>query len=383
MSKTVEVESIVDIGLLNDMIISGYIRERNHPKFPYTLYHYTQKAQYERKWNEATLLCRGLILDDRGHVIARPFKKFFNYEEIVSGASPYPVDILRQLFSGKFWVTPKHDGSMIIAYPNPSTGKPEFCTKGSFDSAQALEAAKIRENDMGEGFMDDDWFMDFFSEGITPIYEVIYPENRIVLDYGNLRSLIPLGEVNNRTGVEHPIFDGDPLQAESQDEKGERVYANLRDHLNPDGRKAEGYVLSFWKGNPLYKIKIKSPAYVALHRSVFGMTERRVWEALKEGKEDEYTNHFDEEVREYARRVVDELQAKYLGIEMKAMSEYIEIRNSVPELDRKSFALRAKDSSLSALLFGAYDKKDCSGLIWRMIEPTGNKALKFLEDDGI
>jgi hypothetical protein len=42
---------------------------------------YTQHCQFDRKWNDATIACRGLILDTNGCVVARPFGKFFNFGE--------------------------------------------------------------------------------------------------------------------------------------------------------------------------------------------------------------------------------------------------------------------------------------------------------------
>ena len=52
-----------------------------HPTLPLTIWNYSEKVQYEGLWNDITLMCRGLVTDDEGNIVARPFKKFFNLDE--------------------------------------------------------------------------------------------------------------------------------------------------------------------------------------------------------------------------------------------------------------------------------------------------------------
>ena len=59
----------------------GLLDKQNHPTLPLTIWNYTPKVQYEGLWDEITLQCRGLVTDDKGRIIARPFRKFFNLEE--------------------------------------------------------------------------------------------------------------------------------------------------------------------------------------------------------------------------------------------------------------------------------------------------------------
>ena len=59
----------------------GLLYKQTHPTLPLTIWNYTPKVQYENTWDEITLQCRGLVTDDNGNVVARPFKKFFNIEE--------------------------------------------------------------------------------------------------------------------------------------------------------------------------------------------------------------------------------------------------------------------------------------------------------------
>ncbi|MCU0391918.1 MAG: hypothetical protein MUE81_12430 [Thermoflexibacter sp.] len=64
----------MEIQFLHQLIDEGYIYAQQHPDSELTIYNYSPKAQYERVWNEWTLLCRGLIMDRDYQIIARPFR---------------------------------------------------------------------------------------------------------------------------------------------------------------------------------------------------------------------------------------------------------------------------------------------------------------------
>ena len=72
---------MIDINKLNELVNQKYVSVQKHPEADLYIYNYTQNAQYEGFWNQITLMCRGLILDGQGNIIARPFPKFFNLEE--------------------------------------------------------------------------------------------------------------------------------------------------------------------------------------------------------------------------------------------------------------------------------------------------------------
>lgn len=59
----------------------GWIYSQTHPSLPLTIYNYSQATQYEAHWDDVTLHCRGLILDNDGNVVSKGFKKLFNYSE--------------------------------------------------------------------------------------------------------------------------------------------------------------------------------------------------------------------------------------------------------------------------------------------------------------
>ena len=74
-------------------------------------------------WDEITLQCRGLVTDNEGNVVARPFKKFFNIEE------------------GKHTPTEEFEvfEKMEIEYPSIKY-KPDHVGQANFDGARYIHA---------------------------------------------------------------------------------------------------------------------------------------------------------------------------------------------------------------------------------------------------
>lgn len=67
--------------ILDQYVEDGWLIKQDHLTLPLAIYNYSQATQYAGKWDEITLSCRGLVIDDQDRIMARPFKKFFNIEE--------------------------------------------------------------------------------------------------------------------------------------------------------------------------------------------------------------------------------------------------------------------------------------------------------------
>ena len=72
----------IDKTLLDNQIYNGYISVSKHPIYDLYIYNYTKQCIFDKSWNEATEKCRGLIVDGNYNIVARPFRKFYNYEEL-------------------------------------------------------------------------------------------------------------------------------------------------------------------------------------------------------------------------------------------------------------------------------------------------------------
>ena len=195
---TVYLKDVLPLELLLSHLANGVIRRQSHPKFPELyVYNYTEQAAFERVWDAASNVCRGLIVcgkegelpSDTDVVVARGFNKFHNLNtefvpETMEDNLPKDVPL----------VTEKLDGSMGVLYFY--NGEWAVATRGSFDSDQARWAT---------AWLRDHYFVigqtPVWLNGFTPIVEIIYDENRIVVQY-DFDGLVLLSLVENATGQE-------------------------------------------------------------------------------------------------------------------------------------------------------------------------------------
>lgn len=246
---------------IREEVTAGRVTEQTHPAYPYlSIFKYADSCSYEGGWNSINKLCRGLIIDTRdGSIVARSFPKFFNLGET-------PESSLENLPIETFEVFEKMDGSMGSIYFHD--GKWRVATPGSMDSPQAREATSMLEG----------YATDLIPPGCTPVVEIIYPENRIVVDYGNTRALVLLA-VFNHDGTEWPRNDVNLLAERcgfdivTQHKDIDFVRAQFRENQ-------EGYVVRFRSG---LRVKIKSPVYVMAHRFLTNISIPRVIEACRDG----------------------------------------------------------------------------------------------------
>ncbi|NJO65858.1 MAG: hypothetical protein HC836_49645 [Richelia sp. RM2_1_2] len=121
----------IDKTKLNEYIDAGLIIANEHPVLPIKILNYSRKAQFEKIWNEYTLICRGLVIDDDYNIVARAFPKFFNYEE------HKPEDIPNE----RYEIYDKMDGSLGILFHYDNQW--HIATRGSFVSDQHFVQKKF------------------------------------------------------------------------------------------------------------------------------------------------------------------------------------------------------------------------------------------------
>lgn len=356
--------ALVSIGDLLDpdglavAIEAGFVKVQHHPDLPYEIRNYTERCQWERAWTDVTRQCRGLITDAAGTVLARPWSKFFNYGEHPEGSIDLaaPAD-----------VTDKMDGSLGIMYPVPDGWA--IATRGSFASDQALHATQLlRER-----------YPDFTPpDGMTCLFEIIYPGNRIVVDYGGTDDLVLLGAVDIATGeAVGPDWvsgwDGPAAETFTARSLAEALAL-------PPRRNAEGLVVRLHDG---MMIKIKQDDYVALHRLITGMNARVVWEKIGEGLTlTGICEGLPEEFWPWVREVGGELIREKNRIMDEATAEHERLIASLPDgWTRKDYALEAGKSPLRAWLFLLLDGRDPSAKIWRTLRPSGERSLVAYSED--
>jgi RNA ligase len=335
----------IDKQLLQQMIDERFVSVQKHPDADLFIYNYTAKAQYDRMWNDITLQCRGLILDKEINIIARPFRKFFNLEELPADEMP----------NEPFEVYEKLDGSLGILYW--LNNEPFIATRGSFISQQALRGGKILRRKYAHTFHQLD-------KGVTYLFEIIYPENRIVIDYGAEDDLILLAAIDNVTGNDLPVPDiGFPIV---------KKYSGIADIdalKQLDEANREGFVVKFKNG---LRAKLKFKEYLRIHRIVTGVSNITIWEHLAEGRPfDELLEKVPDEFYDWVKKTIDELTNRYNAI-------LAESKNAFKQLDtRKETALYFQTQKYPSVLFAMLDDKPFDKIIWKMIRPQFSKPFKI------
>jgi RNA ligase len=323
---------------LDRLISLGYISKRKHPSQELFILNYTAKTQYERFWNETTMSCRGLIVDSSGGIRARCFKKFFNYEEVAS-------EVARRISeSVPFRSYEKMDGSLGVLYWVGD--EPFIATRGSFDSPQARRANELLRSRPRPGLRRD----------MTYLLEIVYPDNRICVDYGSLEDLFLLSVVDTETGRE--VFDLSSPFSRVEEVGLDNDFGSIRSRDEPN---REGFVVRFDDG---FRFKIKFEQYVRLHSAIFSVSSKSLWRCLMEN-ENIPLDMFPDEIYGWVSMEKRTIESSYRSIVDEASS----IFSSIKSADRKEFARRALEYSCSPILFAMLDGKPYDNLAWRMVEP--------------
>ena len=350
---------------LNRYFEDGLLYKQTHPTLPLTIWNYTEKVQYENLWDEITVQTRGLVTDDKGNIVARPFKKFFNLEEKKHTATP------------DFEVFDKMDGSLGILFNYE--GEWIMATRGSFTSDQAVKGFELLQK----------YDYKRLVKGFTYLFEIIYPENRIVVNYG-YEDLILLSVIDNKDGYELKIFD-DSIHIEGI--RLRNLYNNLGFKLvkKYDGIKdyntlksmvkdnEEGFVVRFSNGE---RVKIKGEEYIRLHKIMTNVSTTGIWEILSTGGNFEeilkdVPDEFYNKIKDYEK----ELRYQYFSVseycgKLHDGFRYGKYNDVDPEPTKKEYAefvMKNLKPEFRPVMFFMWDKKNYEQVIWKLIRPEFKK----------
>lgn len=334
----------IDFEAVSREVQAGFISEQRHPSAPLRILNYTQRAQFDWRWNAETMQCRGLIIDDQNRVVARPFAKFFSYEQL-NGIVPHePFEAYEKL-----------DGSLGVLYR--IDGQPCMASRGSFVSEQARRATEIYRRKYRRVSLD---------EKMTYLFEIIYPENRIVVNYGDMEDVVLLAVIETESGIEQPLPDiGLPVV---------KRYDGLRDFAEllaqQDGTR-EGFVVRFQSGQ---RVKIKFDEYKRLHKLLTGVNPKHIWEALQNGDDlGQLVERVPDEYFQWVRATEAELREKFAAIEDQARRQF----DASPAFTtRKEAALHFQQCDYPNLMFAMLDAKPYADQIWRMVRPVAQPAFR-------
>lgn len=345
-------------------IEKGLVNMQRHPEnCDICIFNYTPECQFGKKWDKVTRACRGLILNIlTDEVIARPFEKFFNYEELLEQG----VDIS----TTRPFITKKYDGSLGILYW--LNGKPWIATRGSFTSDQAIWATNWIRKNVGENR--NNYFFDIEETDAkwTHLFEIIYPENRIVITY-DFSGLVYLGSIFKEDGSQRFLMPPEPIKAlemlpfhDFHDWKGMQAENTTNE---------EGFVV-YDKEKGL-RFKIKFEEYKRLHRIVTGVSEIAIWESLRDGKSlNEFLDKVPDEFAKWVNDIVNHLRANFAEVWGRAMIG-AQMAGAGTRKEKAVYIMK-NYPEVSAIIFAIIDEQNRRAVerCWKMVRPRGQSIFK-------
>ncbi len=247
---------MIDINLLFEYVKTGEFTVEKHTTEDLYIFGYaTGPVTMNKKihWNNVNKKMRGLIVDSKGNIKARSFEKFFTFKEYLSSDTILLNDSqIMKLVSKKFKVFEKLDGSLSILYWINDI--PYMATQRSFTSLKAKKATEILHKNYKHLFSK-------LKKDRTYIFEAIYPESSVLINYGNDEKLVLLGVLENKTGKDLGIENiGFPIAKDWTDEFSEIQNLSKLESLNL--RHIEGFVVCFDNNQ---RVKVKFPWYKKVH----------------------------------------------------------------------------------------------------------------------
>lgn len=328
------------------------------------LLNYTHNAQYEGKWNEYERICRGLAINtETGKVVIRSFDKFFNWNErgFVTNS---PIK----------HITEKVDGSLCNLFVHGKSYR--FASRGSFDGKQAMWATRFFERRFSKYNMID---FNTLTNDHTLIFEAIYPENRIVVDYGNTEDLVLLAIRNKHSGEYLSYQQVDHIAYGYRFSRPKvHSFSNIEEILAAQKTlpySKEGWVVEFEDGQ---RFKFKGDQYLEIHRIIAHMNFKNIVESVMENRYNQFIDGIPDEFLGQIKKWKELIDTYVRDLSVEIDTQF----DIAPKTSRKEFALWIQKyrPHLSSYLFCKLDNKDYTPLIYKNLL-KGTKDGKLQQSD--
>lgn len=291
--------------------------------------------------------CRGLILNEESNwdVVSFPFYRFFNVEEGHAADIDWNTSVVQE----------KADGSLLIMYYY--NGGWEVTTSGSADASGkvGITTRTFRQYfwDTARDTLPANWLENARKDHCY-MFELMGPDNRIVVYHARphlkllgCRNLNTLQEIHVKEAVKH--FHGVKPVAEFELSSVDEIISTF-ETLSPTSQ--EGYVVMDASFN---RIKIKNPAYVAIHHAKGSLSTKAFVEIVRTGEVWEMIAHFPE-----YEETLNEVNKRFSNLIKSLEDAYAQISHIE---DRKEFALAAqnlKNCKVTGVLFALRSGKVAS-----------------------
>ena len=336
---------------INIWVDRGMIDKHTHPTLSLELFKYSRQCVKNECWFTNTKLARGLVFDSVNKVIiGKGFAKFFNigeFQSLVPEKLPWDLG---------FSVEEKLDGSLVYIWNFDNEW--HTSTSGSFVSEQAMRVKNIIKT------LD----LSLIDRNITLLVEYTSPENQIVVSYDNEN--ITLLSAFNRDDLTEFNDDKITTIARKLNLKRPAVFnfQNKEEILNyifPSN--FEGFIVKFENG---FRVKLKSPLYVKVHRLLNYLSPKGVIELI-----------MGHEYRTTIEGLPKSIQCQFDDIRSKVLEVYTTIdartdvllerlRKELSQGSRREVAgwIQAQaERSDWPIMFAKLDKKEFKHIIWKNI----------------
>ena len=325
------------------------------------------KYAYDADFSDP-LVCeaRGIIIDIAElKVVCRPFDKFFNVQEQYAAKIDWSTARVLE----------KIDGSLIKLYWY--NGEWVFATSSTCDASEAPIAGYrgptyrdvISKADNYEKIPFDD-----LNKEYTYLFELVSPMTQVVIRY-DMTTLYYLAARNNLTGEE--TDSGFETFRKPRSFLLKTLYDCMKAaaELNPDPESDltdEGFVVV---DKEHMRIKIKSPAYFALHRASANklFTAKRMIELFCQDMD------FAKLIQDFPKeaRIIKYYDWQFEEVRYKVdkMAEYARALYEEYDHDRRAVASVIKESPLAWAGFAAIGNEKTAEELLRMMTPTKLEQL--------
>lgn len=351
----------MDMDEVKRRIDDGLIIVRKHPVLDIYIYNYTHRTQHEDLWDLYTERCRGLIMDGNNNILNNPFPKFFNLgqrEDLMIHNLPLEMPS----------ITEKLDGMLGILYEGLGDN-PAIATRGAFDSPHAEWATNWLRL---KGYSMDD-----FKRDHTYLFEIIYPGNRIVVNYRSRAELVLLAVRSNDNGSElNHIKEAQELGLSYAKEYSfdDGIDGALKYLEKRRGMESEGFVCKYSNG---LRVKIKSLDYKRLHKILTGISAKDIWISLRDkGNVKDILDNVPDEFFKWVKKVEMELTVSKLEIMNKALTitkEAMKIKDRKEQAEYIRNRTKECNEGLMGIVFFLLDKRldKAEVAAWKRVEPSG------------
>jgi RNA ligase len=348
----------MDMDEIKKRIEVRLITYRKHPFLDLFIYNYTSKTQFDGLWDQYTERCRGLIMDGNGHVLNNPFRKFFDLgEKEYTRIENLPLEVPR--------ITEKIDGMLGILYEE--VGNVAIATRGSFDSPYAEWATNWLRL---KGYTCYD-----FNKEYTYLFDIIYPDNKIIVDYKGRSELVLLAVRSNSSDDElDHVKEAKRLGLSYAKEYFFDKIDDAVKYLDGcKGNEFEGFVCKYTNG---FRVKIKSQDYKRLHKLLTGISAKDVWLSLRDtGSVDSIIENVPDKFMAWVKKVEMELKLSKSIIMNKAMTISLNAKGLESRVEQFEYVTKSTDDEhgirkiVLCLLDGRVDRAEF--FAWQMIKPYG------------